>query len=136
MKNFVVIAHNKLKTQLVDFIKEKEEWLKVRSANLIATGRTAESIEEAGIGRVTHLSPGKSGGYSQITEMIAKKEIDIVIFFRDYEVNEPHHEDIQLLLDMCDKCNVPLATNPASAELLILGLIRKEAYERTTKKNA
>lgn len=133
MKNFVVIAHNKLKPALVDFLVDKTEWLKVRNAKLIATGRTAETLEKAGVKNVEHLSPGKSGGYTQITDMIANNNIDIVIFFRDHEVKEPHHEDIQLLLDTCDKCNIPLATNQKSAELLILGLIKKEAYERSRK---
>ena len=81
-----------------------------------------------------HLNPGGSGGYRQITQMIADGKVDIVIFLRDHRVVQPHHEDIRLLLETCNVHNIPLATNYASAELLILGLIRKEASERVKQK--
>jgi len=66
--------------------------------------------------------------------MIHQKEIDIVIFFRDPQVTQPHHQDIQELLDTCDMNNIPIATNSSSAELLIIGLIKKEDYERLKEK--
>ena len=62
--------------------------------------------------------------------MIGKGEIDIVIFLRDHKVVQPHHEDIRRLLEACNVNNIPLATNKATAELVILGLIRKESIER------
>jgi methylglyoxal synthase len=49
-------------------------------------------------------------------------------------VVQQHHEDIRKLLEICNTNNIPLATNYASAELLILGLIKKEASERMQKK--
>jgi methylglyoxal synthase len=131
MKNIVIIAHDEKKPDLVRFLKEREEWL--LGVHLIATGRTAEFVEKEGID-VKHLSPGKSGGYRQITEMIVKGDISIVIFFRDHKVVQPHHEDIRILLEACNTHNIPLATNYASAELLILGYIKKEATERLKNK--
>ncbi|MCX6257731.1 MAG: methylglyoxal synthase [Bacteroidia bacterium] len=127
MKNIVVIAHDAKKPELARFLKEREEW--VQGVSFVATGRTAEYIEDKGI-TVKHMSPGRSGGYNQITRMIENKEVDIVIFFRDPIVKEQYHEDIQRLLDACDNLVIPLATNYASAELLILGLIRKETAEK------
>ncbi len=125
MKKIVVMAHNKKKPALVAFLKEREEWLWGRT--LIATGRSATALEAANIGvPLQHLSPGKSGGYEQITELITSGQVDMVIFFQDREVKEQHHIDIRNLLDACNFSNIPLATNPASAELLIIGLIRKE----------
>ncbi len=131
MKNIVVIAHDAKKPELVRFLKERLEWLK--GVNLLATGRTAEYIESHDI-PCKHLSPGQSGGYIQITEMIDRREIDIVIFLRDHRVVQQHHEDIRRLLEACNVHNIPLATNYASAELLIIGLIRKEAAERQQHK--
>lgn len=127
MKNIVVIAHDAKKPALVQFIKERLEWF--RGANLVATGRTAEYIEGHGIA-VKHMSPGVAGGYQQITAMIERREVDIVIFLRDPLVVQPHHQDIRKLLETCNIYNIPLATNYASAELLIIGLIRKLANER------
>lgn len=131
MQNIVVIAHDAKKPELARFLHERTEWL--RGVNLLATGRTAEYITADGIA-CTHLSPGRSGGYVQITEMISRKEVDIVIFLRDHKVVQPHHEDIRKLLEACNVNNIPLATNYASAELLIIGLIRKEASERLKQK--
>jgi methylglyoxal synthase len=131
MKNIVVIAHDKKKPELARFLIEREEW--VQGVNFVATGRTAEFIESNGI-KVKHMSPGCYGGYNQITDMILKKEVDIVIFFRDPVVKEQYHEDIQRLLDECDNHDIPLATNYSSAELLILGQIRKETAEKFKSK--
>jgi len=131
MKNIVVIAHDAKKNDLVEFLKERLDW--IQGVNLLATGRTAEFIEAQGMA-VKHLSPGLSGGYIQITEMIGRGEVDIVIFLRDHKLVQPHHEDIRRLLEECNVHNIPLATNIASAELLILGLIKKEASERLKNK--
>ncbi|HPX04463.1 MAG TPA: methylglyoxal synthase [Tenuifilaceae bacterium] len=131
MKNIVVIAHDAKKAELVQFLQERQDW--TPGVNLIATGRTAEFLESQGI-KCRHLSPGQSGGYIQITEMIDRGEVDIVIFLRDHKVVQQHHEDIRSLLETCNVRNIPLATNYASAELLIIGLIKKEASERMQKK--
>ena len=127
MKNIVIIAHDVKKPEIATFLKEHSDW--IYGVNLIATGRTAEFVESQDI-KVEHLSPGKSGGYAEITERIKRKEIDIVIFLRDPLIKIGHHEDIQALLEASNLHNIPLATNYASAELLILGLIKKEDYER------
>ncbi|MDD2549449.1 MAG: methylglyoxal synthase [Bacteroidales bacterium] len=131
MTNIVVIAHDAKKSELAKFLQERLEWL--RGVNLIATGRTAEFIESQDIA-CKHMSPGQYGGYKQITDMIKKKEVDIVIFLRDHKVVQQHHEDIRHLLETCNVHNIPLATNYASAELLILGLLKKEASDRMRNK--
>ncbi|NOQ27589.1 MAG: methylglyoxal synthase [Bacteroidales bacterium] len=127
MKNIVVIAHDVKKSEMVQFLNERKDW--IYGVKLIATGRTAEFVESHGI-KVEHLSPGESGGYVEITDRIKRKEIDIVIFLRDPLLKQGHHEDIQFLLEACNVNNIPLATNYASAELIILGQIKKEDYER------
>lgn len=131
MKNIVIIAHDAKKPEMVDFLKNRNEW--IQDINLVATGRTAEYVESAGL-QVRHMSPGKYGGYREINQMVEQGEIDIVIFFRDPRVTQPHHDDIQKLLDACDLNNIPIATNSSSAELLIIGLIKKEDYERLKEK--
>lgn len=131
MKKIVVLAHDKMKPTLVSFFKEREAWLWGRE--LIATGKSADAIEDEIKGiPVKHLSRGRYGGYNQITEMISSGDVDMVVFFRDPDVTE-HHEDIAKLLTACNRANIPLATNPASAELLIIGRIRVEAAEKTKK---
>ena len=131
MNNIVAIAHDAKKPELAQFIQDRLEWL--RGVNLIATGRTAEFIESQGLS-CKHMSPGQSGGYVQITQMIEEGNVDMVIFLRDHKVIQKHHEDIRKLLEACNVKNIPLATNYASAELIILGLLKKQAIERTKQK--
>ena len=134
MKNIVVIAHDSKKTELVSFFKEREEWL--FGKQLIATGKTADAVEsEIKKMPIEHLSRGRYGGYNEITGKLKNNEIDLVVFFKDHEVKE-HHIDIQLLLDTCNINNVPLATNTATANLLIIGWIKKESIEKLKLKNA
>ena len=128
MKYIVVMAHNTKKPELATFLKEREQFLWGRK--LVATGRSAEFLEKEKFSLpIKHLSQGKYGGYNQITEMIAEKDVDMVIFFQDVEVKE-HHDDIRRLLDACNSNNIPVALNPASAELMIIGIIRKQYSER------
>jgi len=130
MKNIAVLAHDKLKPLMVDFLTERRGW--IPDVLLLATGRTAEFLEKEGI-EVKHLSPGVTGGYRQIIDKIYAKEIDIVIFFRDADVAD-HHDDIADLMYACVKGNIPFAANFVSAELLILGLMRKETAEKYREK--
>ncbi len=112
---------------MVRFLKDRSDW--IPEINLIATGRTAEFIEKEGI-RVSHLSPGATGGYTKIHKLIRNKEVAMVIFFMDPAVKQ-HHEDIEQLIDLCNTDNIPLATNPMAAELMILGYIRQMVVRRT-----
>ena len=70
----------------------------------------------------------------EIIEMIKMKEVSIVFFFRDANIVQPYHEDINQLLNTCDLENIPLSTNQAGAELLIIGKIRMEASEQAQSK--
>lgn len=128
MRSIVAMAHNAKKEELLAFLVERKDWLWNRE--LIATGRSAEFLEKGDLSvPIKHLSPGKSGGYNQITALVKDKAIDMVIFFQDLEVNE-YHEDIRCLLDACNTANIPIATNPAGAELMIIGIIHKQLSEK------
>ncbi|GCD80574.1 methylglyoxal synthase [Schleiferia thermophila] len=129
MKKIAVIAHDRFKPMLCSFLAERKDWLWGKS--LVATGRTAEALEKASPGLdILHVNKGESGGYQEITRMIKSGEISFVIFFRDPSIKQANHEDIQALLDACDNHNVPIATNALAAELIIIGLIKKETARR------
>ncbi|MFH2142590.1 MAG: methylglyoxal synthase [Bacteroidota bacterium] len=131
MKNIAVIAHDAKKTVLAQFVETHRTW--ILGVKIIATGRTAEYLEEQNI-EVKHLMRGREGGYRQITDMLIRKEIDLLVFFIDPDITEPHHPDIGKLLDTCDRHNIPLATNYSSAELIIIGLIKKDEAEKTMRR--
>tara|TARA_B100002051_G_C16153146_1_gene354558 strand:- start:69 stop:476 length:408 start_codon:yes stop_codon:yes gene_type:complete len=133
MSKIVVIAHDNFKPNLLEFLKVKKSWFYGRE--IIATGRTAEFLEKGDLNLpLIHVKRGADGGYKQITQMIEKGEIGIVFFFRDPEIVQSYHNDITSLLNICDLNNIPLSTNQAGAELLIIGKIRMEAAEKVQSK--
>ena len=114
-----LIAHDGKKADMVVFILSHRMFLD--EATLFATGTTGGHIERAGFS-VTRLLSGPLGGDAQIATMVAEKNIDAVIFFRDPLDKHPHEPDVLMLLRLCDVHNIPLATNPATARLIISGL--------------
>ena len=76
--------------------------------------------------KVTKVLSGPKGGDAQIAAMAAEGKLDAVFFFRDPLDKHPHEPDIQMLMRVCDVHNIPLATNPATAELVISSLIQSQ----------
>ncbi|GAB4258874.1 MAG: methylglyoxal synthase [Saprospiraceae bacterium] len=114
-----LIAHDGKKPDMVAFaMQNKDLFLK---ADLYATGTTGSHIEQAGI-PVHKLLSGPKGGDAQIAAMVATDEMDLVIFFRDPLEKHPHEPDVQMLMRLCDVHNIPLATNPAAANLMLKGI--------------
>jgi len=66
-------------------------------------------------------------GFIELEAMVNRDEIAMVLFFRDPEIVQDYEADVVSLVKACIKQNIPLASNPASAELLIIGMIRMEA---------
>ena len=50
--------------------------------------------------------------------------IDAVLFFRDPLTAQNFEPNIESLFRLCDVHNIPLATNVATAEVLIMGIAR------------
>jgi len=119
-KKVALIAHDGKKAEMVAFILHNKSYLD--GSQLFATGTTGTHIEDAGF-EVTKLLSGPLGGDAQIATLVATKQMDIVIFFRDPLDKHPHEPDVQMLMRQCDVHNIPLATNPAAAKLLLIGLI-------------
>ena len=91
---------------------------------LCSTGTTGKFVSEATGLEIQRFLSGGQGGAQQIASRVACNEIEMVLFFRDslsgkeVEVNENN------LLRLCDVHNIPIATNIATAEVLIHGLER------------
>ncbi len=116
-----LIAHDEKKDDLVAFTRKHLDQLK--RCHLVATLTTGTILrEEVGI-HVDTVASGPQGGDLQIGARIVDGFIDVVIFFRDPLTAHPHEPDIQAVLKVCDVHDIPLATNPASADLLLRGLL-------------
>lgn len=116
-----LIAHDGKKADLVHFLSGYREALMRADIDLVATGTTGTHIKKAGF-EVECLLSGPYGGDAQIAAMAAEKKLTAVIFFRDPLDKHPHEPDVQMLMRICDVHNIPLATNPASAALMITAL--------------
>ena len=121
--NIAFLAHDKKKELMVQFCTAYKSILSKHS--LYATATTGRLIADNTGLPITLLLSHKQGGHQQINARIAYNEIDLVILFTDPNSPDPW-EDAQLLdtLRHCDRQNVPIATNIASAELAIMGLQR------------
>lgn len=92
--------------------------------NLCATGVTGKYITDATGLRIEKLLSGPSGGSDQIASRVSFDEIDMLLFFRDAAITGLGKENDNNLLRLCDLHNVPVATNIATAEILVRALDR------------
>lgn len=119
-----LIAHDKKKNRMIELAEKFKEVLSHHE--LYATGTTGTLIMgETGL-KINRMKSGPLGGDQQIGSMIANSELDLVIFLRDPLTAQPHEPDVSALLRLCDVTNTPLATNIASAEIMLNALIKEE----------
>ncbi len=86
--------------------------------NLCATGSTASYISDATGLEIENLLAGTHGGEQQMASRIAYNEIDALLFFRSTKQGDLDEAENEILR-MCDMYNIPVATNIATAEVLV-----------------
>ncbi len=92
--------------------------------HLCATQITGKYIQEATGLSIEMLMSGSTGGVEQILSRISYDEVDVLFYFRDPEPDTAYDETEHNLLRLCDVHNVPVATNIATAEALVMALDR------------
>jgi len=122
MMQIALIAHDRKKEEMVNFAIAYENVLKPH--RLYATGTTGSRIMESTKLNVHRFMSGPLGGDQQIGALVAQNELDLLIFLRDPLMAQPHEPDIIALLRLCDVQGIPVATNIATAELLVKCLER------------
>ncbi len=90
--------------------------------HLCATNTTGRYVSDATGLEIETFLPGGTGGVEQITSRVSYNEIDIVFYFRSTDPSAELYEAEQNLLRLCDVYNIPLATNIATAEVLVTAL--------------
>lgn len=120
MKNIALIAHDNLKTTMVEWVMAHH--LKLSGYQLYATGTTGKRIEEASNLNVIKFKSGPLGGDQQIGAAISEGRIDAVVFFSDPLSPHPHDVDVKALLRIAVVYDIPMACNKATADLLIKAL--------------
>ena len=120
--NIGLIAHDTKKKLMQNFCIAYRGILSKHE--LFATGTTGRLIEEVTNLTVHKYLAGHLGGEQQLGSEIEHNDIDMVIFLRDPQTPKSHEPDINNIFKLCDMHNIPLATNLATAELLIKALER------------
>lgn len=116
-----LIAHDGKKSEMASFVRQHAA--RLAGLPLVATNTTGGVIErEAGLSVLKVLS-GPLGGDLQIGAMIAEGQVQAVVFLRDPLQPHPHEPDISALMKVCDTHNIPLATNLATATMLVDNLV-------------
>lgn len=124
-----IVAHDSKKELMAQFCIAYEGVLS--KCKLIASGVTGNWIEEQTGLRVDRYLPGSEGGVHQIASSIFCNDIDMVLFFRDAEKAKEKEPTEVHLLHLCDEYMIPLATNIATAEVLIHGIERHSINSHT-----
>jgi methylglyoxal synthase len=119
-----IIAHDGKKSELVHFLIKNRAILDSSNIKLIATGTTGGKAEEAGF-KVKKMLSGPLGGDAQIAGRVGEGKTNMVLFFKDPLSSHPHEADINMLIRVCDVHNVPLATNGATAQLLLNAIVQQ-----------
>ncbi|EYB66501.1 methylglyoxal synthase [Deinococcus phoenicis] len=122
-RQVALIAHDRQKLELALFALNRRDVL--GQFHLIATGTTGSILEQKTGLTVERMLSGPLGGDQQIGARIAEERVLAVFFFRDPLTAQPHEPDVSALLRLCDVHDIPLATNPASAEALVLWLAQR-----------
>ena len=120
--NIGLIAHDAKKKLMQNFCIAYRGILNKHT--LYATGTTGRLIEEVANLNVHKYLAGALGGAQQMCAQIENNELDLIIFLREPVSPRSHEPDVNNIVRLCDMHNIPLATNLATAELLIRALDR------------
>lgn len=140
-KNIALVAHDKKKQDMVEWIRWNKEVLSPHI--LICTGTTGRLIQDTLITEkdnlpsrdfeIIRLKSGPLGGDQQLGAMIAEGKIDLLIFFWDPMEQQPHDVDVKALLRIAVLYNIPTASNRTSADYLISSPLFESDYKPKVK---
>lgn len=118
MKTIAVIAHDRMKPQMVEWAAKHEKLL--AACRVFATGTTGGLVKERCPALdITLLKSGPLGGDQQVGAMIAEGRIDALFFFTDPLSALPHDVDVKALTRLSTLYDIPMACNPATADYIV-----------------
>ena len=116
-KSLALVAHDALKAEMVDFAGKHAA--RLARCRLLATGTTGSRVAAATGLTVECLLSGPLGGDAQIGALVSTGQVAGLFFFTDPLTAHPHEPDVLGLLRLCNVHGVPVATNRATAELIV-----------------
>jgi methylglyoxal synthase len=140
-KNIALVAHDNCKKDLVEWVEYN--WKTIVRHHLIATGTTGRLIEETITNKAGGATPdelslrrlksGPLGGDQELGALIAEGAVDILVFFWDPMMPQPHDVDVKALLRIAVLYNIPTANNRSTADFMISSPLFEREYEPAVK---
>ncbi len=126
-KRIALIAHDSKKHSLMDWCLKNEPILKKHF--LCGTGTSAKMISDYTGLPVKGYNSGPLGGDQQIGAQVVEGKVDLIIFFSDPLMAQPHDPDVKALLRIAQVYDIPIANNKATADFLITSPYMNDEYE-------
>ena len=127
-KSIALIAHDNKKQELIDWCLRNKKILEHHF--LCGTGTTAKMIAEKTGLPIRGYNSGPLGGDQQIGARIVEEKIDLVIFFSDPLMAQPHDPDVKALLRIAQVYDIPIANNRSTADFIITSPYMDSEYTR------
>ena len=127
-KNIALVAHDHMKSMLIDWVLRNKDVLK--NHNLCGTGTTATLISEKTGLDVFAFKSGPIGGDQQLGSRIVEGNVDFMIFFWDPLEAQPHDPDVKALNRIGVLYNIPIANNVSTADFLLSSPFMNSEYNR------
>jgi methylglyoxal synthase len=127
-----LISHDGKKTDMREWAVWNKELLS--RLDIYATQHTGELVMEATGLKVELLLSGPLGGDAQVGAMIARRELDVVVFFWDPLATQAHAADVQSLIRLAVLHGVAIACNRRTADMVITSPLLGAASEKREKR--
>ena len=136
-KKIAIVAHDNRKSDMVEWVSYN--WKELAQHSMICTGTTGRLVDEtirqkckendAVPPEILRLKSGPLGGDQQLGAMICEGNVDLLFFFWDPMLAQPHEMDIKALLRITVLYNVPTACSRSTADFLISSPLFQEKYK-------